>query len=77
MGCGRSRAREAAAVKRLARRLGVAHRTLRWRGRKPTTGLQEAARARALPAAGASGAREAVRSMCSPPTRSTIRPRPC
>jgi tRNA(Ile)-lysidine synthase len=37
--------REAAAVKRLARRLGVAHRTLRWQGRKPATGLQEAARA--------------------------------
>jgi tRNA(Ile)-lysidine synthase len=35
---------EAAAVKRLARRLGVPHRTLRWRGRKPKTGLQEAAR---------------------------------
>jgi tRNA(Ile)-lysidine synthase len=37
--------REAAAVKRLARRLGVAHRTLRWRGEKPKSGLQEAARA--------------------------------
>jgi tRNA(Ile)-lysidine synthase len=37
-------AREAAAVKRLARRLGVAHRTLRWRGKKPRAGLQEAAR---------------------------------
>ena len=37
-------AREAAAVKRLARRLEVPHRTLRWRGRKPKTGLQEAAR---------------------------------
>lgn len=37
-------AREAAAVKRLARRLGIPHRTLRWRGRKPKTGLQEAAR---------------------------------
>ena len=36
--------REAAAVKRLARRLGVPHRTLRWSGRKPKTGLQEAAR---------------------------------
>jgi tRNA(Ile)-lysidine synthase len=36
--------REAAAVRRLARKLGVAHRTLRWRGRKPGTGLQEAAR---------------------------------
>lgn len=37
-------AREAAAVKRLARRLGIAHRTLRWRGVKPKAGLQEAAR---------------------------------
>jgi tRNA(Ile)-lysidine synthase len=37
-------AREAAAVKQLARKLGVAHRTLRWNGRKPRTGLQEAAR---------------------------------
>jgi tRNA(Ile)-lysidine synthase len=36
--------REAAAVKRLARSLGVSHRTMRWSGRKPTTGLQEAAR---------------------------------
>jgi len=37
-------AREARAVKRLAGRLGVRHRTLRWTGRKPLTGLQEAAR---------------------------------
>jgi tRNA(Ile)-lysidine synthase len=36
---------EAAAVARLARRLKIAHRTLRWNGRKPATGLQEAARA--------------------------------
>ncbi|HXT06191.1 MAG TPA: tRNA lysidine(34) synthetase TilS [Roseiarcus sp.] len=35
---------EAAAVKRLARQLNVPHRTLRWRGLKPTSGLQEAAR---------------------------------
>ena len=35
---------EANAVKRLARSLGVAHRTLRWTGRKPSTGLQQAAR---------------------------------
>jgi tRNA(Ile)-lysidine synthase len=38
-------AREARAVKRLAGRLGVTHRTLRWAGAKPKTGLQEAARA--------------------------------
>lgn len=37
--------REAAAVAKLARRLGIIHRTLRWEGRKPKTGLQEAARA--------------------------------
>ncbi len=37
-------AAEAAAVKRFARRLGVAHRTLHWRGKKPKSGLQEAAR---------------------------------
>ncbi len=36
--------REAAAVKRLARRLGVVHRVLRWIGRKPTSGLQHKAR---------------------------------
>jgi tRNA(Ile)-lysidine synthase len=36
--------REAAQVRRLARRLGVSHRILRWHGRKPKTGLQEAAR---------------------------------
>ena len=37
-------AREAVAVKRLAKKLGVAHRILHWRGRKPKSGLQEAAR---------------------------------
>ena len=35
---------EAAAVARLARELDIAHRTSRWTGRKPKTGLQEAAR---------------------------------
>jgi tRNA(Ile)-lysidine synthase len=37
--------READAVKRLARRLGAVHRTLRWSGPKPATALQEKARA--------------------------------
>lgn len=37
--------REAAAVKRIARGLGVSHRTMRWIGRKPATGVQEKARA--------------------------------
>src|SRR5205823_2554788 len=37
-------AREARAVKQLAGRLGVRHRTLRWTGDKPASGLQEAAR---------------------------------
>ncbi|MEA2954205.1 MAG: tRNA(Ile)-lysidine synthase [Alphaproteobacteria bacterium] len=37
-------AREAKQVARLARKLGVVHRTLRWTGKKPTTGIQEKAR---------------------------------
>jgi tRNA(Ile)-lysidine synthase len=37
-------AAEAAAAKRLARNLGVAHTTLRWREKKPKSGLQDAAR---------------------------------
>jgi len=36
---------EAAGVARLARKLKVTHRTLRWRGKKPATGLQQTARA--------------------------------
>ncbi len=35
---------EANAVHKLSRKIGVAHRTLRWTGRKPKTGLQQAAR---------------------------------
>jgi tRNA(Ile)-lysidine synthase len=37
-------AAEARAVRRLARKLGVRHRILRWTGTKPSAGLQEAAR---------------------------------
>jgi tRNA(Ile)-lysidine synthase len=37
--------REAAAVAKFARGLGIEHRVLRWSGRKPATGIQEAARA--------------------------------
>jgi tRNA(Ile)-lysidine synthase len=37
-------AREARTVAGLARKLGVEHRTMRWTGRKPKTGIQEAAR---------------------------------
>jgi tRNA(Ile)-lysidine synthase len=36
--------REAKAVERLARDLGIEHQILRWTGRKPKAGLQEAAR---------------------------------
>jgi tRNA(Ile)-lysidine synthase len=35
---------EADAVKRLAKQCGVAHRTMRWTGRKPASGLPKAAR---------------------------------
>lgn len=35
---------EATVVKRLAERLGIEHRTMRWSGAKPSTGIQEAAR---------------------------------
>ncbi len=44
-GLRREAKQEAAAVGRLARKLGIAHRILRWTGKKPKTGLQEAARA--------------------------------
>jgi tRNA(Ile)-lysidine synthase len=37
-------AKEALGVKRLARGLGVAHRTVKWSGGKPKAGLQDAAR---------------------------------
>ncbi len=45
MDCGVEAAREARDVKRLARRLDLPHRTLRWRGAKPKTGVPAAARA--------------------------------
>ena len=43
-GLRKESAREALAVKRTAKKLKVEHRTLRWRGVKPKTGIQEAAR---------------------------------
>ncbi|MBB4381279.1 tRNA(Ile)-lysidine synthase [Bradyrhizobium sp. Rc3b] len=43
-GLRREAAREARDVKRLATELGLPHRTLRWRGAKPKTGLPAAAR---------------------------------
>lgn len=43
-GLRKESAREALAVKALARRLKVQHRTIRWSGRKPKTGIQQAAR---------------------------------
>lgn len=43
-GLRKEAAAEASEVARLARRLGVPHRTLRWAGKKPKSGLQEKAR---------------------------------
>jgi tRNA(Ile)-lysidine synthase len=43
-GLRKESASEARAVARLCRKLNVPHRTLRWRGTKPKSGLQEAAR---------------------------------
>jgi tRNA(Ile)-lysidine synthase len=43
-GLRKESAREAKAVAKLAKALKVEHRTLRWTGRKPKTGIQEAAR---------------------------------
>ena len=43
-GLRREAAREARGVKRLAAELGLPHRTLRWRGPKPRTGVPAAAR---------------------------------
>lgn len=44
-GLRRESAGEARAVAHLARRLGVSHRIVRWKGKKPATGLQQNARA--------------------------------
>ncbi len=43
-GLRKEAAREARDVKQLARRLGIEHRTLRWQGTKPKTGVPAAAR---------------------------------
>jgi tRNA(Ile)-lysidine synthase len=59
-GLRKESAREAAAVGKLAKQLGVAHRILKWTGAKPKSGIQQSARqarygllARAAKAAGA------------------------
>ena len=44
-GLRKESAREALAVKRLAKKLNVEHRIVRWTGGKPKTGIQKAARA--------------------------------
>jgi len=56
-GLRREAAREARDVKRLAKELDLYHRTLRWSGVKPKTGLPAAARAARVPAAGAGRSR--------------------
>jgi tRNA(Ile)-lysidine synthase len=43
-GLRREAKKEAAAVGKLAKKLGVSHRTLKWTGKKPASGLQAAAR---------------------------------
>jgi tRNA(Ile)-lysidine synthase len=43
-GLRKASVREAQAVRKLAAKLKVEHRTLRWTGKKPKTGIQEAAR---------------------------------
>ena|SRR5689334_20008839 len=43
-GLRKEAAREASEVKRLARKLDIEHRTLRWRGAKPNRGVPAAAR---------------------------------
>ena len=72
----RESAAEARAVARLAQTLGVRHRTLRWRGKKPVSGLQQAARIARYRLIAQARARS-MPGTSSPPTRSTIRPRPC
>ena len=57
MACARKPQREAAEVGALARKLGVAHRIVRWTGAKPKTGIQKRRAAGALRAAGRSRAR--------------------
>ncbi len=68
--------REALDVARLARRLEVPHRTLRWRGKKPKTGLQAAARAERYrllaEAAAATGARHVLTAHTSDDQAETV-----
>src|SRR5437764_3832920 len=43
-GLRKESARGVLGVKRLAKKLGIEHRTLRWTGKKPKTSIQEGAR---------------------------------
>jgi len=62
-------AKEANAVKRCAREWGLTHRTLRWQGNKPETGLQEAARAARYRLLAAEAARAGARMVLTAHTR--------
>src|SRR5262249_57524236 len=67
-GLRRASAAEARAVKRLARRIGVPQRTVRWKGKKPASGLQEGARAARYPLLAAAAKTVKVRALLTPPT---------
>jgi tRNA(Ile)-lysidine synthase len=62
-------AREARAVKQLAKKIGVEHRTVRWRGPKPSTGIQEAARAHRYQLLAAAARRVGARHVLTAHTR--------
>lgn len=62
-------AAEARAVKELATQIGIEHRTVRWLGPKPSTGLQEAARHHRYLLLGAAARRAGARHILTAHTR--------